>query len=89
MGATDGSLYYLLTKDFVRLIMIGALIAVPVSYVFYDKLFLYYLIRYGTGLGLIEVILRIFFLFFVGAVSIYWQTSKVTKANPATKLRYE
>ncbi|NQZ77352.1 MAG: FtsX-like permease family protein [Ekhidna sp.] len=89
MGATDGSLYYLLTKDFVRLIMIGALIAVPVSYVFYDKLFLYYLIRYGTGLGLIEVILSIFFLFFVGAVSIYWQTSKVTKANPATKLRYE
>lgn len=89
MGATDGSLYYLLTKDFIKLILIAALIAVPISYVFYDKLFFYFLIRYGTGLGILEVAISIFFLFLVGAASIYWQTSKVTKANPATKLRYE
>lgn len=89
MGATDGSLYYLLTKDFIRLILIAALIATPVAYVFYDKLFLYFLIRYGTGLGWVEVIVSIAFLFLVGLSSIYWQTSRVTKANPATKLRYE
>lgn len=89
MGATDGSLYYLLTKDFIKLILISALIAIPVSYVFYDKLFLYFLIRYGTGLGVIEIFVSITFLFLVGLSSIYWQTSRVTKANPATKLRYE
>lgn len=89
MGATDGSLYYLLTKDFIKLIIIAALIAVPISYIFYDKLFFYILIRYGTGLGLLEVVISIAFLFLVGAASIFWQTSKVTKANPATKLRYE
>ncbi|WP_436516020.1 ABC transporter permease [Ekhidna sp. To15] len=89
MGATNSSLYYLLTKDFIKLILIAALIAIPVSYVFYDKLFLYFLIRYGTGLGFIEIFVSILFLFLVGIVSIYWQTSKVTKANPATKLRYE
>ncbi|MEQ9007163.1 MAG: FtsX-like permease family protein, partial [Ekhidna sp.] len=89
MGATDRSLYYLLTKDFIKLILIAALIAIPVSYVFYDKLFLHFLIRYGTGLGFIEIFASILFLFLVGIVSIYWQASKVTKANPATKLRYE
>ncbi|MEQ9467283.1 MAG: FtsX-like permease family protein [Ekhidna sp.] len=89
MGATDGSLYYLLTKDFIKLILISALIAIPVSYVFYDKLFLYFLIRYGTGLGVLEIFVSITFLFLVGITSIYWQTSRVTKANPATKLRYE
>lgn len=89
MGATDGSLYYLLTKDFIKLILISALIAIPVSYLFYDKLFLFFLIRYGTGLGILEIFVSIAFLLLVGITSIYWQTSKVTKANPATKLRYE
>lgn len=89
MGATNYSLYYLLTKDFIKLIMISALIAIPVSYVFYDKVLLYFLIRYGTGLGFMEIFASILFLFLVGLSSIYWQTSKVTKANPATKLRYE
>lgn len=89
MGATDGSLYYLLTKDFIKLIGLSALIAIPFSYVFYDKLFLYILLRYGSGLGIVEVVLSILFLFLVGAVCIYWQASKVTKSNPATKLRYE
>ncbi|MEM9328220.1 MAG: ABC transporter permease [Bacteroidota bacterium] len=89
MGATNFSLYYLLTKDFVQLIGLAALLAIPFSYVFYDKIFLRLLLRYGSGLGPIEVILSITFLFLVGAISIYWQTSKVAKANPATKLRYE
>ncbi|WP_424961214.1 ABC transporter permease [Ekhidna sp.] len=89
MGATNYSLYYLLTKDFIKLIMISALIAIPVSYVFYDKVLLYFIIRYGTGLGFLEIFGSILFLFLVGLSSIYWQTSKVTKANPATKLRYE
>ncbi|MEP0984212.1 ABC transporter permease [Ekhidna sp.] len=89
MGATNRNLYYLLTKDFIKLIMISALIAIPVSYVFYDKLFLYFLLRYGSGLGVLEVLAGILFLFLVGLSSIYWQASKVTKANPATKLRYE
>ena len=89
MGATDYSLYYLLTIDFIKLIAIAAILAIPFSYVFYDKVFLYFLIRYGNGLGVAEIILSILFLFFVGAASIYWQTRQVTKANPASKLRYE
>lgn len=89
MGATNNSLYFLLSKDFLKLIGIATLLAIPFSYVFYDKFFLYALIRYGSGLGAAEVVVSILFLFLVGIASIYWQTAKVTKANPATKLRYE
>ncbi|MEM8939290.1 MAG: FtsX-like permease family protein [Bacteroidota bacterium] len=89
MGATKARLFYLLTKDFLKLIAISALLAIPFSYFFYDKIFLHFLIRYGTGLGVIEVVISILFLFMVGTASIYWQTAKVTKANPATKLRYQ
>ncbi len=89
MGATKTSLFYLLTKDFLKLIAFSALLAIPFSYVFYDKIFLHFLLRYGTGLGVTEVAISIIFLFIVGVASIYWQTAKVTKANPATKLKYE
>ncbi len=89
MGATNKSLYYLLTKDFLKLIMISALIAIPFSYLFYDKLFLYFLIRYGSGLGVTEVVVSIIFLLLVGFASIYWQTAKVAHTNPADNLRYE
>lgn len=89
MGASNSSLYYLLTRDFIKLVGISALIAIPFSYFFYDKIFLYFIIQYGTGLGFVEVLLSVLFLVIVGFLSIYWQTSKVAKSNPATKLRYE
>lgn len=89
MGATNNSLYYLLTKDFIKLIAIAALLAIPFSYVFYDKVFLRFLVQYGTGLELVDILISVSFLFAIGALSIYWQASKVTMANPSDKLRYE
>lgn len=89
MGASNQSLYFLLTKDFIRLIVISSLIAIPFSYIFYDKLFLFFLLPYGDGLGVLEVVFSIFFLFMVGFASIYWQTSKVAHSNPAGNLRHE
>ncbi len=89
MGASTHSLYYLLTRDFIKLIAIAAMIAIPFSYLFYDKLFLYFLLKHGTGLGLLEIIGSILFLFLIGFASIYWQTSQVARANPANNLRYE
>lgn len=89
LGASPKNLYYLLTKDFAYLILLSALIAIPFSYFFYDKLFLYFLIRHGLGLGVLEVVCGILFLFLVGFISIYWQASRVTRENPAGNLRYE
>lgn len=89
MGASSKSLYYLLTKDFIKLIMIAALLSIPFSYLFYEMVFLKYLLPYGTGLGILEILFSILFLFTIGFVSIYWQTSKVANANPSGNLRYE
>jgi putative ABC transport system permease protein len=89
MGASVYQLHLLLTKEFVRMILIAAMIAIPFSYFFYDFVFLHLLVKYGTGVGALEIIVSILFLFLVGFLSIYWQTSKVTKANPAENLRYE
>ncbi len=89
MGASNGSLYYLLSKDFLKLILLAALIAVPFSYFFYEEIFLYSLMRYNVEMGVLEVVLSIVFLLSIGILSIYFQTSRVTRANPAGSLRYE
>ena len=89
MGASVPSIYLLLTRDFIRLIGFSALLAIPLSWVFYDQLFLYFLIRYGLGLGIWEIVGSVLFLFLVGFLFIYWQTSQVAQSNPATNLRYE
>ena len=89
MGATNKSLYYALTKDFVRLIVISAMLAIPFAYFFYDYIFLRMLLKYGSGVGVIEIVASVLFLFLIGFASIYWQTSKVANANPAQSLRYE
>ncbi len=89
MGASIKTLYYTLTKDFVSLILIAALIAIPFSIFFYDMLFLNMLLEYGEGLGWIEVLLSISFLFLIGFLAIFWQTSKIARENPADNLRME
>ena len=89
MGASNYSLYYTLTRDFIKLIAIASIIGIPLAYLFYDKFFLVVLMRYGKGLGALEVIIGVIFLFAIGFGSIFWQTGKIARANPATKLRYE
>lgn len=89
MGATNRNLYYTLTKDFVRLILIAAAFAIPVAYFFYDWLFLRMLLHYGKGLGWMEMVGGVALLFVLGFLSIFGQTSKLARANPADNLRYE
>lgn len=89
MGATIKNLYYTLTKDFIKLIAIASVVGIPLAYLFYDKFFLVVLMRYGKGLGVLEVAVGVIFLFAIGFFSIFWQTGKIARANPATKLRYE
>lgn len=89
MGASVGNLYYTLTRDFVQLILLSAMVAIPFSYFFYDFVFLRFLLRYGNGIGMLETIGAVGFLFCIGFVAIYWQTSRAANANPADSLRYE
>tara|TARA_Y100000310_G_scaffold345073_1_gene461610 strand:+ start:1546 stop:4167 length:2622 start_codon:yes stop_codon:yes gene_type:complete len=89
MGASNSTLYYLLAKDFVKLILWAVVLVIPLSHLFYDKFFLYFLIRYSTGMGVLEIVLGILSLSLIGFVAIYLQTNKIARMNPANNLRYE
>jgi putative ABC transport system permease protein len=62
----------------------GTIVIIPF---FHEKLFLFFALRYGSGMDVLRIIDGIGFLFLVGFASIYWQIAKVTKANPAGNFR--
>ncbi|WP_229214877.1 ABC transporter permease [Dyadobacter bucti] len=88
LGASETGLVYLLSKGFLLLLTISALIALPVTYLFFDKIVLQnfpYHQPIGVQVlfsGLLVVMLIAFFL--IGS-----QTLKASRRNPAKVLKSE
>lgn len=89
MGASSGSLYKTLSGTFLKMQLIAAAIAIPIAYIFYDKVFVYALNKYSEGVGWIEVSISVAATLFLGAVTIWWQIKRVLRINPAVNLRNE
>jgi ABC-type antimicrobial peptide transport system permease subunit len=89
MGATAWSITVVLSRDFVKLMGIAAVIAIPIAYLFFDKLYLetqqYYHINIGAG----EIMLSLFIMLFLGVSTILSQTIRASRINPVETLRYE
>jgi putative ABC transport system permease protein len=89
MGASIWSITMDLSWGFVKLMIVAALIAVPLAYLFYEKLYLqtqqYYRIEIGFG----EISTSFAIMLALGLTTIFSQTMKAAKANPVDTLRYE
>jgi putative ABC transport system permease protein len=88
MGASMPDITFLLSKDFIRLMVVAAMIAAPLTYLFFDKLYLstqYYKI----DIGLFEVVLSLGLMLVLGLATIFSQTIRAAKANPVDTLRSE
>lgn len=87
MGAHTGSVMNLLLSEFIKLVIISNLIALPLAYVGLWKLFQFF--SYSTELKIpVFVIVFILSVLFSLATVIYhaWKTAR---ANPVDSLRYE
>ena len=88
MGASAAGIMLLLSKDFIKLMFIAAIIAMPLSYLFFDQVFL----RVQTEkipIGVTEIIVSIMVMMVLGLATILSQTARAAKANPVDTLRYE
>ncbi len=88
MGASTLAVTVLLSKDFIRLMIIASFIAVPLTWLFFEKLYLptqYY----HDNVGATEIILSLVILFTLGLVTVLSQTLKAARANPVDTLRSE
>jgi putative ABC transport system permease protein len=88
MGATEGGLVYLLGRGFFVLLGFAALIALPLTYFFFEQIMLPKIANHAP-LGLLEGLLAVIAVMIIAVVMIGSQTLKVAKANPAEVLKNE
>jgi ABC-type lipoprotein release transport system permease subunit len=88
MGASSGNLIYLLSRDFLLLLSISALIALPVTYFFFEN-FVLTNFPYHTPLQIAELFVGLLAVLVIAFIMIGSQTMKAARSNPAEVLKSE
>lgn len=88
MGATSGTIAYILSKDFVKLMLIAAVIAIPITWLFFEKVY-FTLQSYAVPIGVFEILTSLAILLVLGLSTVLSQTFKAAAANPVDSLRHE
>ncbi|RCR66958.1 ABC transporter permease [Larkinella punicea] len=88
MGATSGNLIYLLSRGFLLLLSISALIALPVTYFFFENVVLTNF-PYHTPVQIVELFVGLLAVLLIAFIMIGSQTMTAARRNPAKVLRSE
>ena len=88
LGASEGNLVYLLSKGFLILLAIAAFIALPATYLFFDKLVLVEIVNHAP-INVVELVIGVLIVVLIAFVMIGSQTLKVAHGNPAEVLKNE
>ena len=88
LGATEKNLVYLLSKGFVQMLVISALIAVPLTY--YLFMHVLYVEEYNfVEVGPLQLVPGVLIILMFAGLLIGWQVLKASRTNPADMLRSE
>ena len=88
MGASYGNLMYLLSRGFLVQLSISALIALPVTYVFFER-FVLTNFPYHTPMHVAELFVGLLVVLLIAIIVIGSQTMKAARSNPAEVLKSE
>lgn len=88
MGASSESLVYLLSKDFIVLMVIACIITIPTVYFLMERLLLTAQ-YFNVPIGAVEIIISVGIMLFLGMSTILSQTLKAANTNPVDNLRVE
>jgi putative ABC transport system permease protein len=87
LGASVMNIIRLIYSDFVLLLLIGFIVAIPISYYFMKKWLLNF--SYQINIDAITYIFSFIIVFLIVALTIGYQAVKASLANPAVSLRTE
>lgn len=87
LGAGSMRLLYSLSGLFFKMWAIALCIAIPLSYLYYDKVMLRIYNKFSGGVGFSEVALSSLLTLSLGLIAIMVQSTKVMRTNPAESLR--
>lgn len=88
MGASVRGLIYLLSKEYLRMMMIAAAIAFPIGYLFYNML-LAQVQFFHITVGFLDILISLGILAAMGTATMASQTLKIALTNPADTLKCE
>jgi len=88
VGATVSHLIMILSKSFIKLIVLAGILGGALAYLLLQKLVLPE-IHHHVNVGLIEVLSALFILFSLALLAVGSQTWKAASQNPVDALRYE
>lgn len=88
MGASAFKLVYLLSKSYIWLLVIAALIAAPFAYFLINEIIMTKF-AYFTPMSIWDILGGLLIVFFIGLVMISFQTYRAAQTNPANTLRNE
>lgn len=88
MGATAANLIYLLSRGFLLLLSISALIALPTTYVFFENVVLTNF-PYHTPVQIAELFVGLLLVLLIAFLMIGSRTMKAARTNPAEVLKSE
>ncbi|GAB3996970.1 ABC transporter permease [Spirosoma daeguense] len=88
LGASEEGLIFLLSKGFLGLLLLAALVALPATYLFFDQ-FLLTKFAYHQPVGLTELLLCVIIVLLPAILMISSQTLRAACKNPANVLKSE
>ncbi|AUD03364.1 ABC transporter permease [Spirosoma pollinicola] len=86
MGASAGNLVFLLSRGFLVLLSISALIALPITYLFFENVVLTHF-PYHTPVQVAELFVGLLAVLLIAFIMIGSQTLKAARSNPAKVLK--
>lgn len=88
MGASSGTIAYILSKDFVKLMLIASAMAIPITWLFFEKIYVR-MQSYPVPIGAFEILSSLAILLVLGLTTVLSQTFKAAGANPVDSLKHE
>ncbi|MBO9731842.1 MAG: ABC transporter permease [Chitinophaga sp.] len=85
LGAGSAGLLYLLSKNYIRLIIIASCIALPLGYL--GSMLFLQIFAYRVGIGVIPMLGSVLFLLSLAMITILSQTWRAIEVNPVDNLR--
>lgn len=87
LGASTGSIVTLLSKDFIKLVLLATALSLPIAYYFMSEWLSTY--PYRISLGVLVFAMPIVLILVIATVTISAQVLKTAMADPARTLKYE
>lgn len=88
LGASEGKLIFLLSKGFLSLLMLAAFIAIPATWLFFEKVVLVKF-AYHQPISIVSLFSGLFIVMGLAFLMVTSQTFKAARSNPASILKQE